>query len=437
MRNWGIAFYRLTPAISYFLAVWVSLQKSTRGCINRSRSPESRRFRSIRYWYIFLTVAIIFVTVEGILVPTIAQVTYPPNSPDDVPIAQIFSSRLPQPAALPSEIKFIWGALNPVHGVYSTAYIPFDRNPLRAESPSWYLQNAPQQIIRKCDGETPAFSHRYSWGDLTPLDISNDDVAEAQMKCCILPALKRGYQGIAFDNVTTTNLFHRCGVRREGEFHKLYSGEELDERYFNAVSLWIKKTRQELHALGLSMSINLHYDSRRPDWFAAAAREADVILEEQGFARRCLRRPTGVEWSTKIETLSSVAQTRSLILVNQACSRYESIERSMLEWVIANYLLIRGTSTYLAVTGEQEYGTLLNPVKLRADVGSPISRLLDGETELIKYRHYEKGLVIVNGDPSRRYTFKLDHIYKDMNGQFVPFEVNMEPVSAAILMRDQ
>src|SRR5437588_12113199 len=101
---------------------------------------------------------------------------------------------------------------------------------------------------------------------------------------------------------------------------------------------------------------------------------------------------------------------------NQEPERFANISRTEVQWVLANYLLVKGRHTYVFITGVQEYGYLYLRPEYAAQIGSPIGAM-SGKGP-IYFRNFTHGLAIVNPSASHGYTVQLPaNTYKDLYGQ--------------------
>ena len=101
---------------------------------------------------------------------------------------------------------FIWGGglrwkpISPKS--VSTKYVAFTHDPTNNYNYTWWKETHPTWILYRCDRKTFAFKcfPPAPCDPPVPIDITNPEVVEFQMKNGVLPAKAEGYQGIAWDN---------------------------------------------------------------------------------------------------------------------------------------------------------------------------------------------------------------------------------------------
>lgn len=313
----------------------------------------------------------------------------------DIGHAQIFSSRssLDELNREPRPL-YIWGAIEPHKNHYATRYLPFGRDLNRSKTIEWYRKFAQHLIALKCDGITPAESTQYHWGQLTPLEFSQVDYIYNHVGTVLEQAKEAGYAGLAIDNVDPTNPGGRCTILSRGTVVRLYSGNVIDLEFIERTAKTLELITYLAHAHGLSVSANIRYVKELPESFSLIAKSVDIVIEEQGFVRRCVISLRGNDLIEKLLRLRQVAKEKPIIIINQTCRSLAQTPRHLINWSIATYLLVRDSHTYLAITGEQEYRKVL----LKYDVPRPLGQAL-GEPQVngqLIYRWFENGLVVIN-----------------------------------------
>ena len=182
----------------------------------------------------------------------------PPDTTDNIHVAQIFTA-VDTPADEIGNVDLVWGSTFPDQppGVFNLYYFPFDRDGdyySHGQPLTWFLANHADWIEYTCDKQTPA----YEYGDPTvPLDITNPAVIDYMMQTYLLPAVQKGYQGIAFDNVDFSNNGGRCGVWKNGNWIK-------QTNYVGDVLTWAAYMYKALHALNVSIAMNFPFDFNYP-----------------------------------------------------------------------------------------------------------------------------------------------------------------------------
>jgi len=327
--------------------------------------------------------------------------------------------------AVPPEFRFagidaVWSAARPVAGRPSFYYVPFERDLRNDHSPQWWEANHPDWIEYRCDGQwATEFGHPDA-----PLDIANPAVRQWQWSHEILPALKRGYQGIAFDNLNLTNDHARCGhYDSSGNWVNQYAGPGGLERYQQDVLSWARYMRDQLHQAGQLMGINYSYTpevSRSLNLTLMSL--PDLLFDEAGVTNNGAVNDNVVSYAKWQQIFGAARQIESdgvcYELNGEEPQETRSIPLNEREWIIANYLLIKGSCTFVYITGYRVDTSQFNPVQpgglvqdygdyypfpeYRLRVGAPLAppRSWAG----LWSRPYAGGLVLVNPtDGSRRY----------------------------------
>ena len=188
---------------------------------------------------------------------------------------------------------------------------------------------------------------------------------------CVRPAAAQGFDGVAFDNVAGTNYEGRCGARHDSAWQQQFTGKRVDRAYTEAGRSWLKWMRDNAHAIGLATSANIAFDPSDPTAYDIVAHEVDVVVDETGISRNCNPSRTGERWETRFNSIRKVAVQRGLVIIDQACQKFADIPEDLVEWSLANYHLLRGERTYLALVGLQEYGFFLDRPELGVRLGAP------------------------------------------------------------------
>ena len=108
----------------------------------------------------------------------------------------------------------------------------------------------PHARTGRCDRKTPAY-----FGDdpNVPLDISNPEVVQWQLRNLSVPAAQQGYDAMALDNYALENSGQGCGVWRGSTWVPLFSGAlEGDPRFQAAALGWIQAFRR---GIGISAGL--------------------------------------------------------------------------------------------------------------------------------------------------------------------------------------
>ncbi len=333
--------------------------------------------------------------------------------------------------------------------VYNTFYQPFQRDGDATHSLTWWQTQHPDWIAYQCDQQTPA----YEFGDKNmPLDIANPAVLAYLLQTAIIPAINKGYPSIAFDNVGLDNSAQRCGVWQQQSdgtraWHQEYSGQYHDPAYAQTVLAWAKYMRQQIdtyvqqHGLSrVTITMNLSEDYEHPEDFALLAPYFDIDYNEAGFTNWGNGPVTGADWLTLAQEVQTLdAAGKAVILNGEEPQATSAITTAQIQWILANYLLVKGHHTYTYISGminsgkQQDYGRLILFPEYYAPVGAPLAPMqADGG---VYQRAYAHGLVFVNPSATTTYTVQLPSaFYTDLYGQVYQGSLTLTPASGIILL---
>lgn len=360
----------------------------------------------------------------------------PATPPDHIAFAQISDSAIRDPAALAKSRAFVWGAhlATVKSGVFGSYYYPSNRDFDKSHTFAWYRANRPDWVAYQCDRKMPAYDHVYSWGAYVPLDITRDDVRRSIMDEFIRPAIGSGFRIVALDNVSIANGAKRCGVWRNGEWLQQFQGTSRDDKFVEAILDYIGWLRREIHGQNAAVALNAKTYFENPEATARLIALADIWLDEGGFSSHCNKRIVDGAWKVKFDLARAAGSDRGYVSMNTLCVPYALAPPAELNWIVANFLLVRGAHSYLAVVGPGDSGKLLDYAGLDVPVGQPSGEpRSDGDVML---RDYEHGLVAVN--PSSRRTVALalpPGTWTDQSGAVVAPELNLPPRSGIVLLK--
>jgi hypothetical protein len=274
----------------------------------------------------------------------------------------------------------------------------------------------------------------YDWGFNTPLDLNNPGVRDYIINRHIGPAIAAGRKVIALDNVSLNNDSNRCGVWRGGQWKQLYSGEKQDPAYADAVFDYLGWLAREIHARGGLLALNAKVNFASPEQTRKLVALGDIWLEEAAFTRNCQGRVVDEYWKTKF-ALSRWAATRMpWIDSDKSCANPGEMSADEAQWVVGNFLLMRGRQSYLSVIHDGDgKGEIAYPATLNPPVGRPAGEpyAIDGGWA----RKYDRGLVVVN--PSSKDTLHYglpDGQWTDAAGEPVSRDLTLGPASARVLI---
>lgn len=382
-----------------------------------------------------------------------------------------------------------------VAGIYSMKYMMAARDPnphaqianhgsagvfTERRDLHWYHLNHPDWVMYKCPGapepplcartptgngpDNPAYSCYFSNSpDYVPLDVSNPEVREflltanlggppdagpvigypgkGSVPVTFASVLRSGlYDAVAVDNLGAENAFGACGIYRGDSFVRKYSGAKIDLRYLADEVNWMKWLRQRVAAAGLCLAGNDYFDTNDRQGFLQIAETLDIVLEEHGFTRDSGPLETGSAWKTRIETFRYLTDTsKPLIIVDYLTlpSGDPLTHRgaALLSWSIANYLLIKGDRTYLAIATPDAGGDPASMVpQLFANIGRPQEAMqTDG---VLYWRHFEHALAIVNPSPETGHLDFAETAWRSLDGRALSGWLEVAPASALVLFAD-
>ena len=329
-------------------------------------------------------------------------------------------------------------------------YMPFDADPWPQSVPGHSLQYwqamHPDWIVYQCDRKTPAY---YGSGDTNvPLDFSDPAVRAWQMGQ-VPKLLRQGATGIAFDDFTFANFENRCGVYRQGVWTPLnYPGIwQTSSTYTTDMLVWLRDMSREFRrrfptkALTVSLAPSVSGLAN----LKAVTPYVDMIFDEAGFTRYGTKRLSDGAWREEVAALEYLSAHGKGFDVNGIVNAAdnESVTPAAVDWVLANYLLVKGPASYTYVyagngagfTGSPSgYGTFYDRSVYHLPIGVPSSRLYASHG--LELRNYSGGLVLVNPASTTSYHLALDRRYLDAERRSITSLV-LPPATGIILLASQ
>src|ERR1700686_1626952 len=187
---------------------------------------------------------------------------------------------------------------------------------------------------------------------------------------CLMPALSQEFTAVGFDHVTTLNRFAVAGhYTINGHWVQMFNGNLSDQTYrramINAYAGLTSKMKAAAQQQGKTIAIAFNAYPSLPynDHYTDLLPYADIVLDEAGFTRLGdLISPyltaspvigTNITnaWLTKIQDLSILQNKfgKPLVLnglVPYAVDATHLPARRDIQWILANYLLVKGHYTY-------------------------------------------------------------------------------------------
>ncbi len=322
--------------------------------------------------------------------------------PTTVQVGLVFNHKLSDPKIEVGRISVVWGALSgSPSGVLNLLYASQTE---ALVSLAWLRQNHPDWIEYKCDRRTIP----YQFGSVKqiPVDFANPDVQEWMISAMVAPALAAGYSGVGFDNLWLYNGWSRCGhFSTSGKWVQQYSGFARDAKYAASVLTWAPAMRDRVHQLvvardgvyssGKSFIFGINYSFTTAVHLSIQDQlvdTADLWLDECGVTQCGRGAPPAASW----------AATQNMIHGFHGCyfsnNEMNTSDAAMRGWALANYLLERGSCSYLSIERPQQYGVLLDFPEYHLDPGLPqeVAHLVSGRW----VRRYSNVTVMV--DPRTR-----------------------------------
>lgn len=360
----------------------------------------------------------------------------------NIHVGLAFNSYVTNYATEKGAVDLVWGSNVPDQptGVVNLAYAPATRigpgpNFQLPYTTSWFLTNHPDWIAYACDRQTIA----YEFGEPnTPLDVYNPAVIAFLMQVEYIPLLQAGYAGIGFDNVELTNKWNRCGhYDAQHNWVAEFTGQGLDPHYTQTIVQWGQMITQAIHAYQATaiVGMNFYFDFAQQNASLQLMSTADLLSDERSFTdwgRTPPSVPFNQHWLDYMSAMQQyLAAGGALFLINEEPTTTPTIPQK--QWVLANYLLLKGHYTYLAIVGQQQYGQYYDKPEYHLNIGTPTTGILtDG---CIYLREFTKGIAIVNPSSSITYTAVLPaRHYADLYGNPVGNTFNLPPGSGIVLL---
>ena len=358
----------------------------------------------------------------------------PPLPDNQITFAQITGARPLDLGATGGTVGFVWSGNAPSRTALGSRYYPIDRDLDRSHTADWYRANHPDRLVYECDRTTPAIIYHYAWGAYSTIDISNPATRQYILSRFVAPALASGKNVIALDNVSLRNSAHACGVFRNGQWVQLYSGKAVDPAYSASVLDYVSWLAGEIHARGGLLALNAKVDPADTDGTRRLIALGDIWLDEAATSRGCKGRISGQLWQTKFDLARWAANTMGWIDLEKTCAVPDDLSSSEANWVVANFLLVRGAHSYLAAVKD---GVPAAPIRYPAALNPPVGEALGAPYPIDGgwARDYTNGLVIVNPSTDKSLRFGLPAgQWTQGNGQPAASSIALPPTSAAIVL---
>ncbi len=310
-------------------------------------------------------------------------------------------------------------------------YVTGDRDLDVKRDLNWWTSNHPDWIVSACGGSGPAWE--FADKRHVPIDLTRADARRFHLEQIDLPALtKSGFPALAVDNMSLWNDFHRCPATRA----KVYSGAVNDPAFASDVTDWIDWLGAQLHSRGKAMAVNFYFRSGQdPLAYLRAARAIDIVVDEHGFTRKCRPMDADAAWQTRIQLFRALARTKAVMIIDQICQTNQEMDDHILDWSLANYLLIKGDRTYIDMVAEEDYyGKLTSRPVLDTRVGRPLGE--PAQRGGVWFRDFEYALALVNPSKGESRSFDPGANWRvRATGLAAPDHIKLAPGTAIVLVR--
>lgn len=376
---------------------------------------------------------------RSVLFPSLADTT------ENIHLGLVFNYNLPDPQVEAGKVDFVWGSSDPTQpaGVYNTYYYPYDREPSGGHDISWFLQNHPDWIEYQCDRKTIAYEFGAS---NPPLDITNPTVLSYMQTTYFAPNLQpgTGFQGIAFDNLSFENsgpwTGQRCGhFSASGQWIAQFAGKADDLAYRQAIIQWAKNMHALIHSNfpNAAMAVNFSYDLSFPSDADTLLSNIDIDTDEQGFTNGNNGPPwyyADSQWLTKMQSLQRfLASGHGLFSINQEPVSFANLTDDQVQWVLANYLLLKNNASYVNISGYQQYGSLNIRPEYSVPIGHATNTMYSSQNTYM--RDFSNGKAIVNPSSSKTATVSVPlNTYIDLYGHIITKPILLAAQSGIVLL---
>ncbi len=376
-------------------------------------------------------------------------------------------------------VGYVFGAHGPIMGAQTAFVYNFHRdqyNALVALEPmhdrAWFEANHPDWLVYRADQNMLASDEDVRDAGQLTLDISNPAVVQYQFDNFVKLGIDRGFSRIGFDGVYIINPNKWSGVYRDGQWVQLYSGEKADPALADAVIGWARAMREKIKAYNSSVQLDMNYTLRDeyPEAYARLLPYLDGVFDERGFTNWGQAGPnfaTDDLWARIVSGMRLLRNGGKLVFINgevpvtdpgTPAATYADLKASIrpleatvdataIQWVLANYLLVKGSDFYTNVSayfvrpnfgpgrvkqGVQDYGRYVDRPAYHAPIGAPVGDMYEGGG--VYWRAYTNGVVLVNPSNSDARTVTLPRAYQTLNGNPVA-SLTMEAPSGVMLLR--
>ena len=153
-----------------------------------------------------------------------------------------------------------------------------------------------------------------------------------------------------------------------------------------------------LHAMDVSVAMNFPFDFGSPAESYDMYKYLDIAVDERGFTNRGQNQGHYLslrEWLTNMEAMQFLeAKGKGFVSINEMPEHFALVSQAEKQWALANYLLVKGQYSYIAITGIQEYGRTFITPEYSADIGHALGPMY--QSQGVYMRDFSNGIAIVN-----------------------------------------
>jgi hypothetical protein len=283
----------------------------------------------------------------------------------------------------------------------------------------------PDWILYQQDGQAPAWASN----TFTPLDFTNPDLLAEMLKqtAPYFTTPGYGYSALSMDVVFLVNYYGAVGVYKNGVWAPLFSGATdyepdcpgaahcsptclngpyCDNAYTKAVITWLQRWRDEMHALGAQLVINVApygstggYVPSSDPTLNQAFDIADGVLFEGGFTGGGANVwSSGALWSTELGYLEAMKNGKPFYNKNAFADPNLQlvVQDNETAWALASNLMANTENAPIYVcanmpAGDPEYN--LYYAQLKRSVGAACGRVDNGD---LHTRVFGQAFALVN-----------------------------------------
>ena len=377
-----------------------------------------------------------------------------PGTTNGIHLGLAFDYQARNESVVSHHVDYVWGGyfvdwnfgIDP-RGPHIDAYLPLGTDGFPQSLPghslaAWKAMH-PDWIVYQCDRTTPASAGTSDTP--VPLDFSNPGVRAYQLRL-VATMFARGASGIAFDNFGFENYTGRCGAYRRGVWTPLGYPEprQTNATLDGALIRWLKEMHDAIRArfptktLAVNMSLQLTSLSQ----LRAVAPHLDGVFDESGFTMSGHDNLSGGAWTHEVESIEYLSDAGKAVDINGIvpAPNDASVTPAELNWVLSNYLLVKGSHTYTYIyAGNNKgfagspsgYGSFYDRPQYHIPIGHPTSNRFAFNG--VQLRYYSGGLAIVNPTSTATFSLQLGQDYEDMFGHTYA-TVTLAPASGIVLL---